>query len=72
LLLAVNVQITALQAAEHPGILRAPLSVLDVTVVYQFGGKVEPKNVGKVIRKEKRKDLNIIKGFKFRFQNILA
>jgi len=43
-----------------------------MTVVYQFGGKVEPKNVDKVIRREKGKDLYIIKGFKFRFQNILA
>jgi hypothetical protein len=40
--------------------------------VYQFGGKVEPKKVDKVIRSEEGKDLNISKGFKFRFQNILA
>jgi hypothetical protein len=40
--------------------------------VYQFGGKVEPKKVDKVIRSEKGKHLNINKSFKFRFQNILA
>jgi hypothetical protein len=42
-----------------------------MTVLYHFGGKVEAKKVDKVIRSEKGKDLNIIKGFKFRFQNIL-
>jgi hypothetical protein len=43
-----------------------------MTVVYQFGGKVELKKVDKVLRSEKGKDLNIIKGFQFRFQNILV
>jgi len=57
----------ALQAAEHQCIKCVLLSVLDMTVMYQFGGKVEPKRVDKVIRNEKGKDLNISKGFKFRF-----
>jgi len=43
-----------------------------MTVVFKFEGKVKPKKVDKVIRSEKGKDLNIIKGFNFRFQNILA
>jgi hypothetical protein len=64
--------VSALQAAELQGVTCVPLSVLDMTVVYQFGGKVGPKKVDKVIRIKKGKDLNIIKGFKFRFRNILA
>lgn len=63
---------SAFQAAELQGVICVPLSVLVMTVVYQFGGKVRPKKVDRVIRSEKGKDLNIIKGFEFRFQNILA
>jgi hypothetical protein len=36
------------------------------------GVKMEPLKVAKVICSEKRKDLLAIKGFKFRFQKILA
>ena len=36
------------------------------------GVKMEPVKIAKVIRSEKGKDLLVIKGFKFRFQKILA
>ena len=36
------------------------------------GVKMEPVKVAKVIRSEKEKDLLLIKGFKSRFQEILA
>jgi len=41
-------------------------------VSHAAGVKMEPVNVGKVIRSERGKDLLVIKGFKFRFQKIFA
>jgi len=43
--------------------------VLDVTIVYQFGGKVEPKNVDKVIRSEKGASSSVSKIFLLRTWN---
>jgi hypothetical protein len=41
-------------------------------VCHAAGVKMEPVKVDKVIQSEKGKDLIVIKGFKFRFQTILA
>jgi hypothetical protein len=63
----------ASRAAEGQSISasRGKFSVITV-VSHAAGVKMEPVKVNKVIRSEKGKDLVVIKGFRFRFQKILA
>ena len=63
----------------RPGLLKVTVLVAShgqfsgITVVpHAAGVKMEPAKVDKVIRSEKGKYLLVIKGFKSRFQKILA